>query len=72
MIRRFCDPCGVEIEKSANRDVWNLEIVRSDGVTVQVRADTMISINGVTNAGEICRDCIVRTVSEGTPEVGTR
>lgn len=64
MIRRFCDPCGKEISKSANRSQFKHQFTNED-LEVNVMVDTMVTINGATNSGDICAECIIKTVSEG-------
>lgn len=64
MIKRFCDACGTEISRSANRDVWEIQFQNEDK-KILVQIDCMVTINGTTNGGEICQACVVKTVRDG-------
>lgn len=72
MNRYYCDLCGEEVQRSANRDVWTL--VGADPFEprkqVKVQADVMVTINGTTNHGHICRNCVVKVVQQGDVERG--
>lgn len=67
MIKRFCDACNNEIVETANRMLFTKTFERDGGEKfVKVQVDTMVSINGATNSGEICTACIQETVARGT------
>ena len=63
-IRRFCDCCGHEIEKSCASE--RLEPEKTfrfpDAKRVTVKVECLVTINGTANAGDICRSCVIDTV----------
>lgn len=67
MIKRYCDACNNEIPETSNRMLFTKNFAQPDETTfVKVQVDTMVSINGATNGGEICTPCIQETVAKGT------
>lgn len=65
-VKYYCDPCGKEINDSVNRDSWVFEFAQSNGKPpVKVEVEAMVSINGATNSGHICVDCVKKTLLEG-------
>lgn len=67
MIKRFCDACKREIPETSNRMLFTKNFEQDGGEKfVKVQVDTMVSIDGVTNGGEICTPCIIDTVTKGT------
>jgi len=65
-IRRFCDACGTEIQQNYVSDRLTAErtFVRRDVWTkrTKVQVECMVTVNGVTNQGDLCRDCVIDTV----------
>lgn len=65
MIRRFCDACNKEIHRSANRSRFKHQFLLVGDRSTDVIVDAMVTINGTTNSGDICAECIITTVSKG-------
>lgn len=63
-IQRFCDGCGTNIERDyvSNR-LESERTFRLDGKRVIVKVECMVTVDGTTNAGDICRDCVIDTVN---------
>lgn len=66
MIRRFCDTCGTEIQQNyvSERLVAEKTFRPKDRPhkVVTVKVECMVTIDGTTNKGEMCRDCVIDTV----------
>lgn len=66
MIKYFCDPCGKELDWSFNRSSWLLDFTNPKGERVPVKIEPLVSINGTSNQGHICADCIIRVFVDGS------
>lgn len=63
MIRRFCDACGAEVEKNYVMDrLIATKTFRQEAKQVEVKVECIVTIDGTTNKGEMCRDCVIDTV----------
>jgi len=64
--RRFCDACGTEIQQNYVSDRLTAErtfVRRDDGTKrTKVRVECMVAVNGGTNGGDLCRECVIDTV----------
>lgn len=67
MIKRFCDMCNDEI---TDKNVCVGGYVSSDRLGVEfvtkgkvLKVEFMLSYNGTTNAGDICRHCVIDAVN---------
>lgn len=67
MIKYFCDPCGKELKKSANRTAWFLDfnVNNPHRDTVPVKIEALVTISGTTNGGHICEDCVIKVFTDG-------
>ena len=64
MIQRFCDCCGTEIKQNYASERLEAErTFRHDAKRVVVKVECMVTMDGVTNKGDICRDCVIDTVN---------
>lgn len=62
MIKRYCDVCGKEVDRSVSSDRFRPSDVVGG---VRVDCEIMVSINGVWNAGDLCVDCLKAIVEKG-------
>lgn len=71
MVKYFCDMCGKQITRSANRKTLTLtEVPPGESETpVIVDVELLVSINGTANGGHICLDCIKKVVADGEVRV---
>lgn len=62
MIRRYCDACGREVERSVSKDRFRPST--QVGGTV-IDCEIMVAINGTWNAGDLCVECLKQTIEKG-------
>lgn len=65
MIRRFCDACGTEIQQNyvSERLVAEKTFRRGRSPSpLNVKVECMVTVDGTSNKGDLCRDCIIDTV----------
>lgn len=65
MIRTFCDCCGEEIternripESESNR-LQAYVLGNLNGVRKSIKVEVITSYNGITNAGDFCKYCVL-------------
>lgn len=65
-VKHYCDGCGKEIDRSyvTDRFIPTL-LINTTGSYVKVKAEVQLSVNGTWNRGDICRDCLLRVLTEG-------
>ena len=59
MTKHYCDVCRREMTASDHERIKR----RLGDVTVEV----MVAVLGIWNGGEVCHECVQRTVREGEP-----
>ena len=65
MIRMYCDGCNQEIKRNY---VDNRLIHRLGNILVEV----MVAVGRRVNQGQVCRECVIKTVMEGVESTDGR
>jgi hypothetical protein len=66
MMRRFCDTCGVEIDRNMVTDRYRpIKFFRGPLGGVKVMLEVLVTMNGTANSGDICLPCLRSVFTEG-------
>lgn len=68
-VKYFCDQCGAEIRAS---DECRQTPYRVRRIYKRVRVEIIAGVDNMTNAGDICFECIIEAVTKGTPMSSTQ
>ncbi len=63
-IKQFCDACNKELVSNCVDDRMT-RVMTINGH--EIKAEVMVTIDGVTNNGELCQSCLSKVLEQGNP-----
>lgn len=70
MIKRFCDACGMEIDRNAVSERVHGEhnVRRKDkAVPLRISVEVTVGTDGTVNKGDLCVGCVIDAVASLDP-----